>query len=286
MYSEVMRWLAKSRSQRRVLAWSSALMIVVLAGGFAPLLVPRDPALQQTAVRLKPPGTVFEEGAVAVLGTDQLGRDVLSRAIFGVRASLFVGVSGVVLASLVGVGLGLVAGYFGGAWDMAIMRLADIQLAFPGILMALALTAVLGPSVRNLIIALTVTGWVLYARLVRGVVLSVKEREFVESAKALGAGNSRIILRHVLPNVISPVIIVAALDLGRMILAESSLSFLGLGIQPPTPSWGSMIADGRSYLFNAWWVSTFPGLFLAATVMVIALLGDAVRDRLDPHFRY
>jgi peptide/nickel transport system permease protein len=169
---------------------------------------------------------------------------------------------------------------------MAIMRLADIQLAFPGILMALALTAVLGPSVRNLIIALTVTGWVLYARLVRGVVLSVKEREFVESAKALGAGNSRIILRHVLPNVISPVIIVAALDLGRMILAESSLSFLGLGIQPPTPSWGSMIADGRSYLFNAWWVSTFPGLFLAATVMVIALLGDAVRDRLDPHFRY
>ena len=248
--------------------------------------MPRDPALQKTAVRLEPPGIIFEDGTIAILGTDQLGRDVLSRAVFGVRASLFVGVSSVLLAGLVGVGLGLIAGYFGGSWDMAIMRLADVQLAFPGILMALALTAALGPSVRNLIIALTVTGWVLYARLVRGVVLSVKEREYVESAQALGAGNSRIILRHVLPNVISPVIIVAALDLGRMILAESSLSFLGLGIQPPTPSWGSMIADGRSYLFNAWWVSTFPGLFLAGTVMVIALLGDAVRDRLDPHFRY
>ncbi len=281
-----MRWLAQSRSRRRVLVWTCALSAIVLAGVFAPLLMPRDPALQKTAVRLEPPGIIFEDGTVAILGTDQLGRDVLSRAVFGVRASLFVGVSGVLLAGLVGVGLGLIAGYFGGSWDMAIMRLADVQLAFPGILMALALTAALGPSVRNLIIALTVTGWVLYARLVRGVVLSVKEREFVESAQALGAGNSRIILRHVLPNVISPVIIVAALDLGRMILAESSLSFLGLGIQPPTPSWGSMIADGRSYLFNAWWVSTFPGLFLAATVMVIALLGDAVRDSLDPHFRY
>lgn len=281
-----MHKLVQSRSQRRVLVWSCALLAVVLAGVFAPLLVPRDPATQKTDVRLEGPGLVFEEGTVAFLGTDQLGRDVLSRAIFGIRASLFVGISGVLLAGLLGVGLGLIAGYFGGPWDMAIMRLADIQLAFPGILMALALTAALGPSVRNLIVALTVTGWVLYARLVRGVVLSVKEREFVESARALGASNSRIVLRHVLPNVISPVVIVAALDLGRMILAESSLSFLGLGIQPPTPSWGSMIADGRSYLFNAWWVSTFPGLFLAVTVMVIALLGDAIRDSLDPHFRY
>ena len=281
-----MHWLVQSRSQRRVLVWSCVLLVFVLAGVFAPLLVPRDPSLQKTAVRLERPGLVFEDGTVAILGTDQLGRDVLSRTIFGIRASLFVGFSGVLLAGLLGVGLGLMAGYFGGPWDMAIMRLADIQLAFPGILMALALTAALGPSVRNLIVALTVTGWVLYARLVRGVVLSVKEREFVESARALGAKNSRIVLRHVLPNVISPVIIVAALDLGRMILAESSLSFLGLGIQPPTPSWGSMIADGRSYLFNAWWVSTFPGLVLAATVMVIALLGDAVRDSLDPHFRF
>ena len=281
-----MHRLVQSRSQRRVLVWSCALLTLVLAGVFAPLLVPRDPGLQKTDVRLEGPGLVFEESTVAILGTDQLGRDVLSRAIFGIRASLFVGISGVLLAGLLGVGLGLIAGYFGGPWDMAIMRLADIQLAFPGILMALALTAALGPSVRNLIVALTVTGWVLYARLVRGVVLSVKEREFVEGARALGAKNSRIVMRHVLPNVISPVVIVAALDLGRMILAESSLSFLGLGIQPPTPSWGSMIADGRSYLFNAWWVSTFPGLFLAVTVMVIALLGDAVRDSLDPHFRY
>ena len=281
-----MHKLVQTRSQRRVLVLSCALLAVVLAGVFAPLLVPRDPGTQKTDVRLEGPGLVFEEGTVAILGTDQLGRDVLSRAIFGIRASLFVGISGVLLAGLLGVGLGLIAGYFGGPWDMAIMRLADIQLAFPGILMALALTAALGPSVRNLIVALTVTGWVLYARLVRGVVLSVKEREFVEGARALGASNSRIVLRHVLPNVISPVVIVAALDLGRMILAESSLSFLGLGIQPPTPSWGSMIADGRSYLFNAWWVSTFPGLFLAVTVMVIALLGDAVRDSLDPHFRY
>lgn len=281
-----MHRLVLSRSQRRVLVWSCALLAVVFSGVFAPLLVPRDPGTQKTDVRLEGPGLVFEEGTVAILGTDQLGRDVLSRAIFGIRASLFVGISGVLLAGLLGVGLGLIAGYFGGPWDMAIMRLADIQLAFPGILMALALTAALGPSVRNLIVALTVTGWVLYARLVRGVVLSVKEREFVEGARALGASNSRIVLRHVLPNVISPVVIVAALDLGRMILAESSLSFLGLGIQPPTPSWGSMIADGRSYLFNAWWVSTFPGVFLAVTVMVIALLGDAVRDSLDPHFRY
>lgn len=281
-----MHRLVQSRSLRRVLVLSCALLSVVLAGVFAPLLVPRDPETQKTDVRLEGPGLVFEDGTVAILGTDQLGRDVLSRAIFGIRASLFVGISGVLLAGLLGVGLGLIAGYFGGPWDMAIMRLADIQLAFPGILMALALTAALGPSVRNLIVALTVTGWVLYARLVRGVVLSVKEREFVEGARALGANNSRIVLRHVLPNVISPVVIVAALDLGRMILAESSLSFLGLGIQPPTPSWGSMIADGRSYLFNAWWVSTFPGLFLAVTVMVIALLGDAIRDSLDPHFRY
>lgn len=253
-----------------------ALIVVALA---APLLSPYDPNVQDTARRLEPPSKEH------VLGLDDLGRDVLSRVIWGARVSLRVGFSVVILASLVGVTLGAISGYFGGTVDVIVMRVCDILLAFPGILLAIALVAVLGPSLNNVVMALAIIGWVGYARLTRGQVLKVREMEYVTAARALGARSPRVIVQHVLPNVINPVIVMATLGLAGAILAEASLSFLGLGVQPPTPSWGAMLTSGRRYLGLANHLAIYPGLAIMLAVMGLNFLGDGLIDALDPKYR-
>jgi len=253
-----------------------ALIIVAIA---APWLARQDPFAQDTIHRLEPPSEQHP------LGLDDLGRDVLSRIIWGARISLRVGFSVVILGSLIGVMLGAIAGYFGGAADLIVMRICDILLAFPGILLAIALVAVLGPSLTNVILALATINWVGYARLVRGQVLKVREMEYVTAAKALGARSPRVIVRHVLPNVINPVIVMATLGLAGAILAEAALSFLGLGVQPPTPSWGAMLTSGRRYLGLANHLAIFPGAAIMLAVMGLNFLGDGLIDALDPKYR-
>lgn len=254
-------------------------ILLVIAALAAPLLAPHDPNEQDTSRRLEQPSKDHP------LGLDDLGRDVLSRIVFGARVSLRVGFSVVILASIVGVTLGAISGYFGGVIDVIVMRLCDILLAFPGILLAIALVAVLGPSLNNVILALATIGWVGYARLVRGQVLKVREMEYVTAAKALGARSPRVILRHVLPNVINPVIVMATLGLAGAILAEAALSFLGLGVQPPTPSWGAMLTSGRRYLGLANHLAIFPGAAIMLAVMGLNFLGDGLIDALDPKYR-
>jgi peptide/nickel transport system permease protein len=253
-----------------------ALIFVALA---APLLAPFNPNEQNTIRRLEPPSHEHP------LGLDELGRDVLSRILFGARVSLRVGFSVVLIAAAIGIALGSISGYFGGAIDVTIMRVCDILLAFPGILLAIALVAVLGPSLNNVILALATIGWVGYARLVRGQVLKVREMEFVIAAKALGARSPRVIVLHVLPNVINPVIVMATLGLAGAILAEAALSFLGLGVQPPTPSWGAMLTSGRQYLGLANHLAIYPGIAIMLAVMGLNFLGDGLIDALDPKYR-
>ena len=255
---------------------SLALILIAL---FAPLVAPSDPNVQDTSRRLEAPSKQH------LLGLDDLVRDVFSRIVWGARVSLRVGFSVVLLAAAIGVTLGAISGYFGGAIDVLVMRLCDILLAFPGILLAIALVAVLGPSLNNVILALATIGWVGYARLVRGQVLKVREMEFVTAAKALGAKSPRVILLHVLPNVINPVIVMATLGLGGVILSEAALSFLGLGVQPPTPSWGAMLTSGRRYLGLANHLAIFPGAAIMLAVMGLNFLGDGLIDALDPKFR-
>ena len=220
-----------------------------------------------------------------LLGTDQLGRDILSRIIYGSRISLLIGLLSVVLSLPIGVGLGLLAGYFTGRLDDITMRIADVQLAFPFILLAITIAGVLGPSPRNVILILAVGGWVVYARLARGQALSLREKEFIEAARSLGGGSFRILFRHMLPNVVSPIIVVGTFGVAQMILLESSLSFLGLGVQPPTPSWGGMLNDGRPYITVAWWLTTLPGAAIMLTVLGINFVGDWLRDLLDPRLQ-
>jgi peptide/nickel transport system permease protein len=253
-------------------------LVLVICALLAPVLAPHDP-VEQKGARLEAPSDAYP------LGLDELGRDVLSRIVWGARVSLRVGFSVVLLASLVGVTLGAISGYFGGIVDVLIMRLCDILLAFPGILLAIALVAVLGPSLNNVILALAIIGWVGYARLVRGQVLKVREMEFVTAAKALGAKSPRVIALHVLPNVMNPVIVMATLGLAGAILSEAALSFLGLGVQPPTPSWGAMLTYGRQYLGLANHLTIFPGAAIMAAVMGLNFLGDGLIDSLDPKLR-
>ena len=265
----------------RNFAFSTGLLltvVLVVCALLAPQLAPGDP--------LKPMGPRLEAPSDAhPLGLDELGLDVLSRIVWGARVSLRVGFSVVLLASLIGVTLGAISGYFGGIVDVLIMRLCDILLAFPGILLAIALVAVLGPSLNNVILALSIIGWVGYARLVRGQVLKVREMEFVTAARAMGARSPRVIALHVLPNVMNPVIVMATLGLAGAILAEASLSFLGLGVQPPTPSWGAMLTYGRQYLGLANHLTIFPGAAIMAAVMGLNFLGDGLIDALDPKYR-
>lgn len=255
----------------------TTLMIVIAIA--APLIAPHDPSVQDTGNRLDGPS------AQHPLGLDNLGRDVLSRLVYGARVSLRVGISVVLISSLIGVSLGAIAGYIGGTIDTIIMRISDMLLAFPGILLAIALVAVLGPNLNNVIFALSVIGWVGYARLVRGQVLKVKEMEFVTAVEALGARSPRVIVRHVLPNVINPVIVMATLGLAGAILAEASLSFLGLGVQPPTPSWGAMLNEGRQYIGLADHLAIASGVAIMLAVMGLNFLGDGLIDAFDPKYR-
>ena len=231
------------------------------------------------------PFSTSEQGAYHLLGTDALGRDLLTRMMYGGRISLLVGITVVTVASLIGVPLGLISGFFGKIFDTIIMRLADIQLAVPFFLLAIVIMAVLGTGLINVIIVLGVSSWVGYARIVRGTVLSLREQPFIEAARCVGMSNRRLVTNHLLPNVWTPILVLATQGVGGAILAESSLTFLGLGISPLIPTWGAMIADGRNYLTTAWWIATFPGLLLTLTVLSIYFLGDGLRDVLDPKLR-
>jgi peptide/nickel transport system permease protein len=268
--------------------WASAafLLIVVLAAAAAPLVSPYDPIQQSLRERLKAPTLFPEEGRQRhLLGTDQLGRDILSRVIYGSRISLLVGFAAVIIGGALGGVMGLLSGYAGGVVDELIMLVVDAQLAFPFILLAIGIIAVLGPSFGNLIIIVGLSGWVTYARLVRAQVLTIKEREFVIAIRGLGGSTWRILFSHIVPNTLAPFLVITTLELARTILLESTLSFLGLGIQPPTPSWGGMLNEGRGYLDSAWWISAFPGLVLMMTALVVSRVGDWLRDVLDPTLR-
>ena len=264
------------------------LSVLLVMGGsalFAPQLAPWDPGRQMLVKRLRPP--MWQERGLREhpLGTDHLGRDILSRILYGGRISLGVGLSAVTLSALIGVTLGLGAGFFGGRADALIMRIVDMFLAIPYILLAMGVVFALGPSLLNVILVMGATRWVQFARIVRADVLSIREREFVTGARARGNRPFRLLLRHVLPNALTPIIVVATLELAFMIIYESALSFLGLGVQPPTPTWGWMLADGRNYIATAWWLSTFPGLAIMLTVLAVNLLGDWLRDTLDPRLK-
>jgi peptide/nickel transport system permease protein len=259
--------------------------MLALVAAAAPLLAPYDPVRQSLRVRLVAPTLEAADGRAHVFGTDHLGRDILSRVIWGARVSLLIGFAAVVVGSLVGAGLGIVAGYRGGWADTVIMTVADAQLAFPFILLAIGIIAVLGPSFPTLILVVGLSGWVGYARVLRAQVLALRSREFVDAIHALGGSVGRIVVKHLLPNVASSLIVIATLELARAIVLEATLSFLGLGIQPPTPSWGGMIHEGREYLDSAWWISTIPGVVLMTTSLVVSRLGDWLRDVLDPTLR-
>ena len=259
---------------------AAALGLILLAAVFAERLAPYEPNEQDILKRLQPPGIPGH-----VLGTDEVGRDILSRLIHGARISLLIGVIAVGVSCPLGVLVGLVAGYAGRRTDDVLMHITDIQLAIPTILLAIAVVAVLGPGLPNVIITLSVTGWTLYARLVRGETMTVKTRDFVQAARANGAGDARIVLRHVLPNVFSPVVVVAVFAVANMIVLEATLSFLGLGVEPSVVTWGRMLNGGRLYLNTAWWLTAFPGLAIFVTVLAVNLLGDHLRDWLDPRLR-
>jgi peptide/nickel transport system permease protein len=251
-------------------------LLTVFAAVAAPWVVPYDPSSQQLSLRLERPSPAHP------FGLDELGRDIFSRVLAGARISLLVGITVVSISSVAGIVLGAIAGYFGGWLDEAISRSIDVLLAFPGILLAIALVAVLGPSLRNVVMALSAIGWVGYARLVRGQVLRAREFEFVQAARALGAGTSRILFRHVVPTTLPAVMVQATLGMAGAILAEASLSFLGLGVQPPTPSWGTMLNGGRVHLLDAPHLTIFPGAAIAVLVLGFNFLGDGLRDVLDP----
>jgi peptide/nickel transport system permease protein len=251
-------------------------LVAVVAALFGPWLSPFDPSSQQLALRLEAPTGAHW------FGLDELGRDIFARVLAGARISLLVGIVVVGVSSTVGIILGSVAGYFGGRVDEAISRLVDILLAFPGLLLAIALVAVLGPSLTNVVLALSLIGWVGYARLVRGQVLRSRELEFVQAARALGASTPRILMRHVIPTTMPAVTVQATLGMGGAILAEAALSFLGLGVQPPTPSWGTMLNYGRGHLLDAPHLTVFPGQAIAILVLGFNFLGDGLRDAFDP----
>jgi peptide/nickel transport system permease protein len=279
-------FLRRLAARRTALFGLVVVAVVVLTAIAAPLLSPFDPIEQDLGdLRLKAPAFRDSAGRLHLLGTDHLGRDLLARVIYGARPALLVGFAAVAISGVLGMATGLVAGYFGGRLDDVLMRLADIQLAFPFILLAIAVIGVLGPSLQTIIIVIGVSSWVVYARIVRGAVLTLREREFVQAALALGGGDGRVVLRHILPNVFTPWLVVATLDMARVIVIESALSFLGLGVQPPTPTWGGMLADGRVYISTAWWLATFPGLAILITVLGINLFGDGLRDTLDPRLK-
>lgn len=270
-------------ARQLLLLWPSFAVIgfVLLMAVLAPLVAPHPPNEQSLLARLQPPGAEAM-GKKYLLGTDQLGRDLLSRIIYGARVSLLVASLSVLVSMTVGATLGMVAGYLGGWVDTLLMRLVDIVLSIPALLLAIITVAVLGPGLQNLVLILGFTRWPRYARVAYGQTLSVKNLPFVEAEQALGAGALRILFRHVAPNILGPILVVATLEFGLMVLFEAGLSFLGLGVQPPTPSWGSILSVGRDYVATAWWIATFPGVSLFLLVLAVNVIGDYLPDRLDP----
>lgn len=260
------------------------LLLAAVACAAAPLLTSADPIKTAFGVRLTPP-IRFGGTPAHWLGTDNLGRDIFARVLYGGRISLALAGAAVSLAAAAGIALGLLSGYAGGALDDLIMRLADLQLSFPVVMLAIAIIAVVGTSEFALLGVLALSGWVLYARTLRASVLSIRALEYVEAARALGAGPLRVVVRHILPNALAPMLVIASAQFATMVLLETGLSFLGLGIQAPRPSWGNMLAEGRDYLSNAWWLATVPGLAISVVVLGANLFGDGLRDVLDPRLR-
>ncbi|HEY8446366.1 MAG TPA: ABC transporter permease [Thermomicrobiales bacterium] len=269
----------------RLFLWSLPIIVFVLAAIVGPMVVEYDPVKVRTGDRLKPPGAILRDGSRAWLGTDQVGRDMLAQVLQGARISLLVGAATVLFAGLIGLVMGTLAGFYGGFLDALLMRLADIQLAFPSILLAIMIAAVLGPSVANVIITLSLTRWVTFGRVARAATLSAKERDYVIAARSMGAGTPRLLRWHIVPSTIAPLIVIATVEVGLVIIAEASLSFLGLGTPPDQPSWGQTVAHGRDYLNRAWWIATMPGLALSIVVLSVGAFGDRLRDYLDPRMR-
>jgi ABC-type dipeptide/oligopeptide/nickel transport system permease subunit len=265
------------------LAATALFLVIVASAVLAPWLASHDPLTVNIRHRLAPPAWMAGGTPENLLGTDQVGRDLLSRVVYGGRVSLVVGVTAVLISASLGVLLGLGAGYLGGRADAGIMTFINIMLAFPFILLVLAVIAVLGPSLVNMIIVLGIADWPLYARVVRAETTSIRERDFIAASRALGLGHMRIVFRQILPNLVSTIVVIATLQVARVIILESFLSFLGLGIQPPTPAWGNMLGEGRVYMLNSWWIAAFPGLAIFVTTLAINLMGNALRDWLDPH---
>lgn len=263
------------------------LLLVTVAAVAGPAVAPKDPNRQNIMARLQPPMQADRDGTVQhILGTDGLGRDVLSRLIYGARISLLVGLTAVLIGGSLGTGLGMIAGYFGGRIDSLIMRIADIQLAFPFILLAIMFLVVLGPGVLNLVLILGIGQWVTYARIARGQTIAQREKEYVEAAQALGARAPAVLMRAVLPNILAPLIVVASFNVASVILSEAALSFLGLGVPPTVPTWGAMLAESRDQLLaGRWWLAVYPGVAIALTVLSFNILGDWLRDHLDPRLR-
>lgn len=253
------------------------LIVVTVVAALSTFIVPDDINSPDFGARLLPPLT---DGHIA--GTDQLGRDVWGRMLLGARVSLTVGFVTVICAALIGIPIGMLAGYFGGWLDAILMRFVDVQLSFPFILLALTINAILGLGLRNIIITLVIAGWIEYARVARGETLVVREREFVQAAHLTGCASPRIFVRHIFPNIITPLIVIGTLQVARFIIAEASISFLGFGVQPPTAAWGSMVSEGLDYIFSAWWLITLPGLALALVALAVNITGDWLRDTLDP----
>lgn len=280
--AETAREVARRKS---ALVGGLLLVGIVLTSVLFPLVYHVDPLAQDLLARFTPP--FWQEGGSILhpLGTDNLGRDVLARILYGSRISLLVGFTAVVVSEVMGIILGLISGYYGGRLDSLIMRTADVFMAYPFMLLTISVIAVLGNSMINLVLVLGLSDWVTYARTIRGSVLSLKEKEFVEASRALGTRHSSIILRHILPNVVSPLLVLGTLRVANIIIWESGLSFLGMGVPPPTPTWGRMLAEGRIYITDAWWLATFPGLAIMFTILSINLLGDGLRDALDPRLR-
>ena len=257
-------------------------IVAVAAALLAPWVAPASPTSGNLAARLRPPAWISGGSGTRLLGTDLLGRDLLSRLIWGARISLLIALAATVLGAVVGSLIGLVSGYYRGRIDRVVTKLIDVQLAFPFVLLAIAVIAVAGASIPVLVIVLAIGSWVGHARIIRGLVLSLRERDYVQAARALGADTPRILFRHLLPEILSVILILATFDVGRIIILESTLSFLGLGVLPPTPSWGSDLRDAAAYVRQAWWTSVFPGLAIMVVVLGVNLVGDALRDALDP----
>ena len=271
--------------RKRLFLWSLPILFFIAAAIIGPYIWPYDSLEVRTGDRLQPPLAILKDGSRAWLGTDKVGRDILAQILEGARISLIVGGATIFLAGSIGLTFGVLAGYRGGFSDSLLMRLADIQLAFPSILLAIMIAAVLGPSVANVILTLSLTRWVIFARVARAATLTAKEREYVLAARATGVPPLRMLVKHIIPATIPPLLVIATVEVGLVIIAEASLSFLGLGVPAGQPSWGQMVAIGRDNLNTAWWMATMPGAALSLVVLSIGLFGDQVRDELDPRAR-